>query len=105
VGPLDPTSNDPIGGEATVSGTVEEVMTVIKDERGRPIIRASGFFDVGDVWRRVSQLGKSYKSGTGVGLRVNTPIGPVRLDIGFPVSGVGNEKRRPRFHFNLSRSF
>ena len=106
VGPRDPTSNDPIGGEATLLGTVEEVMTFAKDEHNRPILRGSVFFDVGDVWRRVRDFGASYKSGVGIGARVNTPIGPLRLDVGFPVTQQDDqEKRRPRFHFNISRSF
>jgi len=106
VGPVDPSSNDPIGGEATFLATIEEVMTIIKDERGRPIIKGSVFFDVGNVWRRVKDFGESYKAGAGVGARVNTPIGPVRLDLGFPVSSLEEgESRTPRVHFNISRSF
>ena len=105
VGPRDPTSNDPIGGEATLLGTMEEVMTVVRDERGRAILKGSVFYDVGNVWRRVHQFGRSLKSGVGAGMRVNTPIGPVRLDVGFPLSDLQGEKRRPRFHFNISRSY
>ncbi|PIQ83644.1 MAG: outer membrane protein assembly factor BamA [Candidatus Omnitrophica bacterium CG11_big_fil_rev_8_21_14_0_20_63_9] len=105
VGPVDPLSNDPIGGEATFVATLEEVVTVVKDERGRPILKASGFLDVGDVWRRVADYGESLKAGTGIGARVNTPIGPLRLDLGFPLSDVKDEPRKPRFHFNISRSF
>ncbi|MBI4597324.1 MAG: outer membrane protein assembly factor BamA [Candidatus Omnitrophica bacterium] len=106
VGPRDPISNDPTGGEAMFVGTVEEVMTLAKDERGRPILRGSVFYDVGDVWRRVSDFGESLKSGIGIGARVNTPIGPLRLDLGYPVTRQDDqEKRRPRFHFNISRSF
>ncbi len=105
VGPLDPASNDPIGGESTLLGTLEEVMTIVKDERGRPILKGSAFLDIGNVWRRVSDFGGSYKAGAGVGIRVNTPIGPVRLDVGYPVSNVPKDDRRLRLHFNVSRSF
>lgn len=106
VGPRDPNSNDPIGGEATFVGTIEEVVTLIKDEHKRPILKGTVFLDVGNVWRRVGDFGESFKAGTGVGTRVNTPIGPVRLDVGFPVSSVGDgEARKPRLHFNISRSF
>ncbi len=106
VGPSDPASNDPIGGESTFVGTVEEVMTVVKDERGKAILRGSVFVDVGDVWRRVGEFGESLKAGTGVGARVNTPIGPVRLDLGFPITEPDDDEgRKPRFHFNISRSF
>jgi outer membrane protein insertion porin family len=106
VGPRDPLSNDPIGGESILVGTVEEVMTIVKDERGKPILKGSAFLDVGDVWRRVDEFAESFKVGTGVGARVNTPIGPLRLDLGFPITEEEEgEKREPRFHFNLSRSF
>ena len=106
VGPLDPLSNDPIGGEATLTGTLEEVMTIMKNEHGKPILRGSVFFDVGNVWRRVHDYGHSFKAGTGVGTRVNTPIGPVRLDLGFPITKEERGKsRRPQFHFNISRGF
>lgn len=105
VGPRDPNSNDPIGGEATFLATVEEVMTLMRDERGRAILRGSAFYDVGNVWRRVDDFGSSFKSGVGVGARVNTPIGPVRLDLGYPLSDLEGEKRDLQFHFNVSRSF
>jgi outer membrane translocation and assembly module TamA len=62
--------------------------------------------DVGNVWRRVNEFGESYRAGAGIGARVNTPIGPLRLDLGFPISDVDEgEKRTPRFHFNISRNF
>ena len=86
-------------------GTLEEIMVIMKDERGRPILRGSAFYDVGNVWRRVGDFGSTLKSGVGVGVRVTTPIGPLRLDLGFPLSDLQGEKREPRFHFNISRSF
>jgi len=57
------------------------------------------------VWRKVDDFGSDFEAGTGVGLRVNTPIGPVRLDLGFPITRIEDEKRKPRLHFNISRSF
>jgi len=105
VGPRDPSSDDPIGGEAMLIGTLEEVVTIVKDERGKPILKGAAFYDVGNVWRRVDEFGESLKSGVGVGIRVTTPIGPVRVDVGFPLSRVADEKREPRVHFNISRSF
>jgi translocation and assembly module TamA len=57
------------------------------------------------VWRRLDNFAESFKSGAGVGARVNTPIGPVRLDVGVPVSGLDDEARKARLHFNVSRSF
>ncbi len=105
VGPLDANTNDPIGGEATALGTLEEVMTIVRDERSKPILKGALFIDTGDVWRSTSDFGSSLKTGVGVGVRVTTPVGPLRLDLGFPMNDVTNEKRKPRFHFNLSPSF
>jgi outer membrane protein insertion porin family len=105
VGPIDLSSNDPIGGEALFVGTVEEVCTLVKDERGNPLIRGSVFYDVGNVWRRTSEFASDFQSGVGVGARVTTPIGPIRVDIGFPMTDLRDEKRKPRFHFNVSRNF
>ncbi len=99
VGPHDPQSNDPIGGEAMLIGTVEETFPIVQ------YIRGAVFLDVGNVWQRVHDFAHSFNSGTGVGVRIKTPIGPVRLDLGFPVNTVAGEKRTPRFHFNLSRGF
>jgi outer membrane translocation and assembly module TamA len=45
------------------------------------------------------------EAGAGFGFRVNTPIGPVRIDIGFPITQLRDEEQKPRLHFNLSRSF
>ena len=105
IGPRDPRSNDPIGGEATFMGGVEEVATLMSDERDKPILKGTAFFDVGDVWQKVDEYGESLKAGAGMGVRVTTPIGPVRLDVGFPISRLEDEKRKPRLHFNISRSF
>jgi outer membrane protein insertion porin family len=105
VGPRDVVSSDPIGGEAMFSGTLEEVLTIVRDERDRPILRGSVFYDVGDVWRRVSEYGSSLKSGVGVGARVKTPIGPLNLDLGYPLDELAGEDQKLRFHFNVSRSF
>lgn len=105
VGPLDPNSNDPIGGEAIFVGSLEEVATLVTNDRGKPILRGSVFLDVGNVWRRVSEFGESFKAGTGVGARVTTPIGPLRLDVGIPITNEEGEDSKIRFHFNISRSF
>lgn len=105
VGPLDPVTNDPVGGEATLLTTLEEVMTIVNDERGRPILKATVFLDIGNVWDQVDDFAEDFKVGAGFGTRINTPIGPVRLDLGVPISGLGDDKRKARFHFNVSRSF
>ncbi len=106
VGPRDPFSNDPIGGETMLVGTLEEVMTLVTNEQGKPVLKGAVFLDVGNVWRRVAEFAEDFRAGMGVGARVNTPIGPLRVDVGIPISDLkAGEERKARFHFNLSRSF
>ncbi|MBI4354964.1 MAG: outer membrane protein assembly factor BamA [Candidatus Omnitrophica bacterium] len=99
VGPRDANSNDPIGGEAMAIGNIDLVIPLVEN------IKGTVFFDAGNVWRRVNQFGEDFKLGTGIGARIKTPIGPVRLDLGFPLNPDDNEEQRLRFHFNISRAF
>jgi len=64
------------------------------------IVGAALFVDAGDAWGSDGQ-GFSAKSSYGLGLRVNTPLGPFRLDYGFPI----NEGYSGRLHFGIGQSF
>lgn len=101
VGPLDSNTNDPIGGETILVGSAEYTVPIIE------VIKAAAFFDVGNVWAKASDWGTSgLKSGTGLGLRVKTPIGPLKLDYGIPLSKeVGENKKSGKFYFSVSRGF
>lgn len=47
-----------------------------------------GFFDVGYIGREAFPDGSGeFQSGAGVGLRYDTPIGPIRFDVAVPTSG------------------
>jgi outer membrane protein insertion porin family len=101
VGPLDPSSGDPIGGNSMVVGNIEYTVPVVD------FIKVAAFFDVGNVWAEMSEFGQGdYKSGAGLGLRVKTPIGPLNLDYGYPLNEEpGEEERSGKFYFSISRSF
>ncbi|HQP10267.1 MAG TPA: BamA/TamA family outer membrane protein, partial [Candidatus Omnitrophota bacterium] len=46
------------------------------------------------------------KSGTGLGFRVKTPIGPVNLDYGYLLNDEpGEDDRSGKFYFSVSRGF
>lgn len=101
VGPLDPATNDPIGGETIFVGNVEYTIPVVE------FIKLAAFVDTGNVWATTSEFGDDeLKSGTGLGLRIKTPIGPVSLDYGYPLSDEpGEESKSGKFYFSVSRGF
>jgi len=100
VGPRDLNTNDAIGGEALLLGSVEYTVPIIE------IIKGAVFFDTGNVWDKVRNYGTGgLKSGTGVGLRVKTPIGPIKLDYGIPLSNEPGKKKNGKFYFSVSRGF
>lgn len=101
VGPLDPLTNDPIGGEAMLIGNIEYTVPIIE------IIKLAAFFDIGNVWAKTGDFASGgYKAGSGLGLRIKTPIGPVNLDYGYPLNDEpGEETRSGKFYFSVSRGF
>ncbi len=70
-------------------------------------MKGAVFFDTGNVWDRVKNYGTGgLKSGTGFGLRVKTPIGPIKLDYGIPLNKEpGEDKKSGKFYFSVSRGF
>ncbi len=101
IGPLDPVTEDPIGGEGIFVGNVELTIPLIE------YIKLAGFLDTGNVWSRVEDYGSTaFKSGAGLGLRVKTPIGPINLDYGYPLNDEpGEDQRSGKFYFSVSRGF
>lgn len=68
----------PLGGNALVVLNFELRYPLTKDLRLVP------FYDLGNVFRRVSDISSKGMSHTiGLGLRLNTPIGPVGIDYGY----------------------
>jgi outer membrane protein insertion porin family len=77
-GPVDPKTGEPTGGNALIVGNFELHFPLLK-----PLSLAC-FYDTGNVFARVDSIRLSGFSHTaGLGLRVKTPLGPLRLDYGF----------------------
>ena len=87
-------------------------------------IQLVAFFDIGNAWqnetrdprtgkkvyspnRKAAHDFKDLKKGYGVGVRLNTPIGPLRFDYGWPMDPEkkGEKKDKGKFYFSFGQSF
>jgi len=102
VGPRDPGNNDPVGGESILVGNAEVTFPLFEK-----VLKGAVFYDVGNVWEKAGDMldGSKLKSGVGVGLRINTPIGPVRVDYGYPLVSNYDDSKDGEFYFSMSRGF
>lgn len=70
---------------------------------------AVGFIDGGNVWRNVSEMDFSNMRGAvGFGLRYRSPVGPIRVDLGFKLDRrmIAGERERPTaLHISLGQAF
>ncbi len=101
VGPRDDAGHY-IGGNAMLLGNIEVTFPIF--ER---LIKGAVFYDVGSVTKKTGDLFDfdEYKMDAGVGVRVKTPIGPVKLDYGYPLSDNHDDKKEGQFWFSVSHGF
>jgi outer membrane protein insertion porin family len=112
VGPVDKDSHDPLGGESMVVGNIEYTYPLFS------FLKVAAFYDIGNVWEKAGDIFSNknangvpnsggLKAGFGLGLRVNTPIGPIMLDYGIPMNKESGEdtKKSGQFHFSASHGF
>jgi outer membrane protein assembly complex protein YaeT len=98
LGPLS-ASNDPIGGLSLLEGSFEV---------RRPLWRSLGgalFVDFGQVSRHSFDVPvKDLKFSAGFGLSYATPVGPLRIDVGFPFDPPHGD-RAFQIHFSVGAAF
>ncbi len=99
VSPLD-ANNKPIGGRSLMVISLE-MRRQINDEWG-----VVGFWEVGNVYDTVSpRFDQKQLQSAGIGVRYYTSVGPLRLDIAFPL-----DRRRPidnalQVYFSIGQTF
>ncbi|HKP04056.1 MAG TPA: outer membrane protein assembly factor BamA [Chthoniobacterales bacterium] len=98
VGPKD-INGEPLGGQTEAAFTIEYTMPIIEKAR------AAVFYDTGFVNARPWDFNTDHVvSDVGVGLRLDLPIGPLRIDYGIPIikdrNGGGG-----KFNFNVGYQF
>jgi outer membrane protein insertion porin family len=93
--------NEPIGGDTYWFGTAEYSIPIYEAERGVGV-RFALFYDIGSVGASPYSMNFSgYSDNWGIGLRLNLPIGPLRLDYGIPIHHDQYSSSSGRFQFGV----
>ena len=92
--------NEPMGGKSLGRMTVEYTLPVMDK------VRFATFYDAGFVNEKAYDFSTSgYNSNVGLGLRLDLPIGPVRIDYGIPTKQHPGDNASGRFNFNVGYQF
>ena len=102
IGPVD-INNEPLGGDTMAYQNTELTFPIMDRVRGA-IFNDMGFLDARafhytDAWHEMNMA-------AGFGLRLNLPIGPLRLDYGIPYKDQGyNHNNTGKFSFDVGYQF
>jgi outer membrane protein assembly factor BamA len=73
----------PLGGAASFEGSVELRFPLFRD-----LVRGVAFLDVGQVWKEHTDVNvRDMVATPGFGVRYFSPIGPIRVDVGYNARG------------------
>jgi outer membrane protein insertion porin family len=116
VGPLG-SSGDPVGGNVQLLGNAEWRYPL--PWLGQYNFGGVFFLDAGNVWSDIDEISGSqfnvfvdsedvdvldFKYSVGFGMRYYTPVGPIRLDVGYPIKLYENQESY-RIHISLGQIF
>ena len=101
IGPVDE-NGIPLGGNTMAYGNLELTFPIMERVRGA-VFTDAGFLDprafhYGDAWDELD-------AAAGVGVRLNLPIGPLRLDYGIPYKDQGYNHSSGKFSFDVGYQF
>src|SRR5688572_56306 len=110
-------SLDRLGTDATISPTGFPTggngLVVLNAELRTALVGSLGmvgFLDAGNVFPRIGDVKvQEIRAAAGVGLRYQSPVGPIRLDLGFKLDrrelAPGRLERRSVLHISLGQAF
>jgi outer membrane protein insertion porin family len=104
ISPRQPGFTEPIGGNTYWFGYAEYSIPIFQQDKERGVgIRLAAFYDVGDVESGSYDYSNlnHFNDNWGIGLRLNLPIGPLRLDYGVPITHDQDNGSSGRFQFGV----
>jgi outer membrane protein insertion porin family len=100
ISPREPGFDEPIGGDTFWFGSAEYSIPIIKKENAG--VRFAVFYDIGSVRSDAYDYTfEDFSDNWGVGLRLELPIGPLRLDYGIPIHHDEFSNGKGRFQFGV----
>ena len=105
LGPRDPTTGDPIGGDKLLVGNIELTFPLPGTGYDRTL-RVFTFLDGGNVWGDTggSVGANGLRYGYGVGLAWISPVGPLKISLGFPLVKHDGDQYQ-KFQFQIGTAF
>jgi len=99
LGPLD-SENDPLGGRSAVEVGFEARLRLTEGFGLVPFVEGGNVFDT-----TVPRLGETLQWAAGLGARYFTRVGPLRLDLAFPINGRDGVDSIFEFYVSLGQAF
>lgn len=92
--------NRPIGGRSLMVYSLEARMKIWQS------FGIVGFYDIGNVYSSsIPQFAHKQLQSVGLGLRYHTPVGPLRLDVAFPLNPRSHLDNGFQLYFGVGQSF
>jgi outer membrane protein assembly complex protein YaeT len=99
LGPRD-AKGEPIGGDTLLEGSLEIRYPIWRDFGG------VAFVDFGNVYEKPFSMDLGdIRYTSGLGVRYQTPIGPIRMDLGYQINPQFDEDSRYQIHFSIGQAF
>lgn len=75
-----------------------------------PIVRDAGlmgvaFYDMGNIYDDATDMDAGMKRSYGAGIRWFSPVGPIRLEYGYPLDKIDGESQSGRWEFSMGAAF
>ncbi|MDL2286335.1 outer membrane protein assembly factor BamA [Desulfococcaceae bacterium OttesenSCG-928-F15] len=89
------------GGDKFFQVNLEVVFPLVKDAGLMGVV----FYDMGNIYDDGTDLDAGLKRSYGGGIRWFSPVGPIRLEYGYPLDKIDGESQSGRWEFSMGSAF